>query len=124
MNNNTPKHTPGPWFFTHDDTGWSMQFDGFEKEYGASVTQERGKPLCLLVGRATTEGENEANGFMLAAAPALYEALKRAERKLTAYIGVCSGDTELTKTILPMVREAIVEAEWKPEVLIEAEPAL
>ena len=101
-----------------------MQFDGFEKEYGASVTQERGKPLCLLVGRATTEGENEANGFMLAAAPALYEALIRAERKLTAYIGVCSGDTELTKTILPMVRKAIVEAEWKPEVIIEAEPAL
>jgi len=37
----------------------------------------------------------------------LLAALERAERKLTAYVGVCSGDTELTKSVLPMVRNAI-----------------
>lgn len=35
------------------------------------------------------------------------EALRRAERKLTAYVGVCSGDKELTGTVLPMVRAAL-----------------
>lgn len=37
----------------------------------------------------------------------LLAALKRAERKLTAYIGVCGGDKELTEAILPMVRTSI-----------------
>jgi outer membrane protein TolC len=35
------------------------------------------------------------------------EALERAERKLSAYVGVCKGDTELTKTVLPMTRAAL-----------------
>lgn len=34
------------------------------------------------------------------------KALERAERKLTAYVGVCPGDKELTETVLPMVRTA------------------
>lgn len=39
--------------------------------------------------------------------PSVHETLLRAERKLAAYIGVCAGDTELTNSILPMVRAAI-----------------
>jgi hypothetical protein len=35
------------------------------------------------------------------------EALDRAERKLTAYVGVCKGDTELVNTVLPMCRAAL-----------------
>ncbi len=34
-------------------------------------------------------------------------ALIRAERKLSAYVGVCKDDKELTDTVLPMVREAL-----------------
>jgi hypothetical protein len=41
----------------------------------------------------------------------LLEALIRSERKLSAYVGVCSGDKELTNTILPMSRTAIAKAE-------------
>jgi hypothetical protein len=37
-------------------------------------------------------------------------ALKRAERKLAAYVGVCTGDKELTDTVLPMVVAAIAKA--------------
>ncbi len=37
----------------------------------------------------------------------LEKALARAERKLTAYVGVCKGDKELTDTVLPMARAAL-----------------
>ncbi len=37
------------------------------------------------------------------------QALERAERKLSAYVGVCAGDKELTDAVLPMVRQAIKE---------------
>lgn len=35
------------------------------------------------------------------------EALERSERKLSAYVGVCKGDKELTDTVLPMARAAL-----------------
>jgi hypothetical protein len=41
----------------------------------------------------------------------LKQALERAERKLSAYVGVCTGDKELTDAVLPMVRQAIAELE-------------
>jgi hypothetical protein len=37
----------------------------------------------------------------------LREALRRAEMKLSAYVGVCSGDKELTEAVLPLVRAAL-----------------
>lgn len=44
---------------------------------------------------------------------ALREALIRAERKLTAYVGVCNGDKELTDAVLPMCREALARLSSK-----------
>ena len=44
---------------------------------------------------------------LLAYVDALREAASRAERKLSAYVGVCSGDKELTNTVLPMLRAAL-----------------
>jgi hypothetical protein len=41
------------------------------------------------------------------AAPVSREWLVRAERKLSAYVGVCKGDKELTDTILPALRSLI-----------------
>lgn len=37
----------------------------------------------------------------------LRAALERAERKLSAYVGFCDGDKELTGTVLPMARKAL-----------------
>jgi hypothetical protein len=37
----------------------------------------------------------------------LRQAAIRAERKLTAYVGVCDGDKELTDAVLPMLRAAM-----------------
>jgi len=44
----------------------------------------------------------------------LREAATRARRKLTAYVGVCTGDKELTNTIIPMLKEALAATESKP----------
>lgn len=41
------------------------------------------------------------------ATAALIEASRRAECKLSAYVGVCRGDKELTDAILPMLRDAL-----------------
>lgn len=41
----------------------------------------------------------------------LMAALVRAERKLSAYVGVCKGDKELTDAVLPMARAAIAKGE-------------
>lgn len=40
----------------------------------------------------------------------LLAACERAERKLSAYVGVCKGDKELTDTVLPMCEAAILKA--------------
>jgi len=37
----------------------------------------------------------------------LRAALWKAERKLSAYVGVCAGDKELTEDILPSIRAAL-----------------
>lgn len=39
----------------------------------------------------------------------LLAALEKAERKLSAYVGVCTGDKELTDAVLPMARAAIAK---------------
>jgi hypothetical protein len=44
----------------------------------------------------------------------LREALIRAERKLSAYVGVCKGDKELTDTVLPMARAALAPRKATP----------
>lgn len=36
-----------------------------------------------------------------------HEWLARAERKLSAYVGICNGDKELNDTVLPMVRQTL-----------------
>ena len=40
-------------------------------------------------------------------------ALTVAERKLSAYVGVCAGDKELTESVLPKVRGALRGVEGK-----------
>jgi chromosome segregation ATPase len=44
----------------------------------------------------------------------LREPLERAEQKLKAYVGVCTGDKELTEAVLPMVGRAITIIKGTP----------
>jgi hypothetical protein len=49
----------------------------------------------------------------------LREALVRAERKLSAYVGVCKGDKELIDTVLPMARAALAPRKANQKVAAE-----
>ena len=61
----TTKHTPGPWVVTEHSAGMIC------------VAGPNNKDLCA-VGYNRTEGRNDvANANLIAAAPAMYEALKR-----------------------------------------------
>jgi hypothetical protein len=51
----------------------------------------------------------------------IVEALRRAEHKLSAYVGVCKGDKELTDTVLPMARLALKL--WDEAQALRAQPA-
>ena len=62
-------------------------------------------------GVLIAESVNSWDVPIIAAAPDMREALRRAERKLSAYIGVCAGDKELTDAVLPMVRAALANAD-------------
>ena len=66
---------------------------------------EHGKDWWKSQARATFTADDKA-GYALVPKVAT-EALVRAERKLTAYVGVCKDDKELTNTVLPMIRQAL-----------------
>jgi hypothetical protein len=51
--------------------------------------------------------EHRENGDIVT----IHQALRRAEMKLRAYIGVCKDDKELTETVLPMVDQALSKME-------------
>ena len=61
-----------------------------------------------------------------AEAAAMRRALERATTKLTAYVGVCAGDKELTNTVLPMALAALAPEAGKllSDLLTEAENIL
>jgi hypothetical protein len=98
-----PKHTPG---------------DGFPWGPWTSEDERPRLNLQVTVNRAawgdpnmTERFERHARAQQLAiAAPDLLAALENAERKLSAYVGVCAGDKELTGAILPQARAAIAAA--------------
>lgn len=94
MTTDKPKWTQGPWFSEKPDRRGRYH-----------ITAMQGP---LNVCPAIAHGGYDAR--LIAAAPELYDALARAEQKLSAYVGVCKGDKELTDTILPMTRAALAKA--------------
>jgi hypothetical protein len=94
-------HTPAPWYL------------GGEFEAGVTCDIHTGhEQLICNVEPMMDEWTPEeiANASLICAAPDLLAALRRAEMKLAAYVGVCKDDKELTDTILPMIDRAIQKA--------------
>jgi hypothetical protein len=96
-------HTPGPWHVTkhelfHIDRG---DIDAF------CVHAPGGLPVCRMGGNVSQENV-EANARLIAAAPAMYEALKRAQWELNdiAQHGGRAGDESMK-----MIAEALAEVQ-------------
>lgn len=112
------KHTPGPWRL--DIRSGCAGIKSSEPDDSPGMGSDYPGNLLLFTRRGATFGgehghwslpeETIANVTLAAAAPDLLEALERASRKLSAYVGVCAGDKELTDTVLPMVRAALAKA--------------
>ncbi len=104
------KPTPGPWVYDRHPGCRRIRGnkDGPNSQGHYRITVADTPGLA-------DDAEDLANARLIAAAPELLEALRRAEVKLSAYVGVCKGDKELTDTILPMVRSAISKATPNPE---------
>lgn len=94
---NTPKHTPGPWVAQHRSWGWDIA---------------NGSDL-ICSGPEHASKNAQANAHLVAAAPAMYEALKN----ILALQLDCDGVTvKLTEYHCHQVREAqaaLAQAEGK-----------
>jgi transcriptional regulator GlxA family with amidase domain len=103
------KYTPGPWQWNGDYILSPVKPDP-SKSATHTILSPDGPFGFLGADTHAVDAEFQANKTLIAAAPELLEALRRAERKLAAYVGVCTGDKELTGAVLPMARSAIAKA--------------
>lgn len=104
------KHTPGPWLI---DEGAEMQEPGF---YGAPG-DPNGYHAISADGWRVTGFIGEANAKLIAAAPELLEALRKAEFRLAKLValndeepGIASPDDAAA---LEQVRAAVAKAEGR-----------
>ena len=94
------------------DTLFKMMFDAYEQE---NFENDHASPNRIEKSYIRSFFDFiEAHGYLDAQRPPtpdiaekLAGALVRAERKLRAYVGVCTGDKELNNTVLPMCKEAL-----------------
>ncbi len=97
-------------------SGTRISGQSVAKEKLLQVIDQKGAAVAFVVYSDLTDKdhvESHADQRLLAASPDMLRALIRAERKLSAYVGVCTGDKELTDTVLPMIRAAMFKAEGK-----------
>ena len=88
------KHTPGPWKVTEEDVRGDDIYYRVEKEGFGLIALVDATPDCI---------ELRANARLIAAAPALLEALRAAKAQLTGVIipmGAARPGTALNKVIV------------------------
>ena len=98
----TPKsrHTPGPWHLSECATQTTR----------AGIVSVDGLHITDVNGYGMTDSQNQANATLLAAAPAMYEALKAA---LDYYRGVFTGNTVTDEMMSSKLEQALAQAEGK-----------
>ncbi len=98
--NTQVKHTPGPWIVNEEGRMVEAQLPNLRNEY---------EHICDF--RGGIRGQiNAANAHLIAAAPAMYEALKAA---LDYYRGVFTGNAVTDKMMLSKLAQALAQAEGK-----------
>lgn len=101
------KHTRGPWHAGNIRIqGAGAQF------YGCDVGAKNGSNVAIVLHQSTDREASEtiANARLIAAAPDLLEALRRAERRFSGHVGNSLWDRELTDVVLTIARVAIANA--------------
>ncbi len=98
MNNTT--HTPGPWYPHYAKADHCLSSSVWGKEPGNQVAVIGGKSLETM----------NANAALIAAAPAMYEAIKAA---LDYYRGVFTGNTVTDEMMSSKLEQALAQAEGR-----------
>ena len=99
------KHTKGPWKIVQGGDEECIYIE--QANYDPNG---RGAVATVFTVHAKPTEQELADAYLIASSPVMLEALRRAEMKLSAYVGVCKDDKELTNTVLPMVTAAIAKA--------------
>lgn len=110
------KHTPGPWKATNkqgrflsDKTKWVAEYDG-EVECFSSAPVLAGKTtVALVVSVGWGDAELEANAHLIAAAPALLEALETALGDVL-YLAKERGELDRFRGTIDQASAAIAKA--------------
>ncbi len=97
---NTAKHTPGPWYPHYAKADHCLSSSVWGKEPGNQVAVIGGKSLETM----------NANAALIAAAPAMYEAIKAA---LDYYRGVFTGNTVTDEMMSSKLEQALAQAEGR-----------
>ncbi len=99
----TPKHTPGPWV-------------SGEYSSGTEVTGRNGKTICFLAvsrsDQSPAADASRANATLIAAAPAMYEALQ-AMLEGILYTRGASMSEDRWRTLTTIAKQALAQAEGK-----------
>lgn len=104
------EHTPGPWRINVSGSEVGVNYSFLARKKNGWVNILKGNSKHDGITRATC-AEAAANARLIASAPDMLAALVMAERKLSAYVGVCGGDKELTDEVLPLCRAAVAKAQ-------------
>ena len=94
--NNTAKHTPGPWHLSECATQTTK----------AGIVSIDGLHITDVNGYGMTDSQNQVNAHLIAAAPAMYEALQ-----LMVHAAQC-GLVQAPRNI-ELARQALAQAEGK-----------
>jgi accessory colonization factor AcfC len=105
---NTAKHTPGPWVV--DD---EVSADEAGQETLGVYAEQGGYIAGIHCGPDTTiDEQDKANAHLIAAAPAMYEALQNIDDQLDQFTGKALEELGLVNALL-RIRQAIAQAEGK-----------
>ena len=105
-NMNTAKHTPGPWHLSECATQTTR----------AGIVSVDGLHITDVNGYGMTDSQNQANATLLAAAPAMYEALQQAQellRSLVAEEMIHTTELQRVGNCQATMWQALAQAEGK-----------
>ena len=113
MNENEPKHTPGPW---EVQRAFPRMTEIWQAHAGRTTSYHVARALAAIPGFGNEDSppveHAEANARLIAAAPELLEVSKRFRAELADVVGMCAGDAELAR-LLADVDAAIAKATGK-----------